>query len=682
MNFMRNPLPVLLLALGPALIFAPPSARAQGPVSIESLLDEMVRYDAVARWPSPQYTCRQASSYDRAEVAPDKPGWFGNADNSQFIRTEERDGHRENVMLDADGPGAIVRFWLTTDARREGVMRFYFDGAAAPQLEIPGFDLLASGLPIERPLVAPHANYAPGKPGGNTLYLPLPYAKHCKVTWEERAPGQMPPRYYQINYRTYAPGTEVQTFSRAQFDDARDAIGRANTTLLNPPAFGEGNVARFEKTITPGGEDALELPAGSAALRVLTVKVTADGSMDAALRGTVLRATFDGEETVWCPLSDFFGCGVGANEVRGWYRTVAPDGTMTCRWVMPYEKSARLTVSNFGAKPVQVALAARTGDWKWDERSMHFHTNWRQECDLPVKPNRDWRYLGATGRGVLVGDTLAVFNHTRAWYGEGDEKIRVDGESLPSHLGTGLEDYYNASWAPVVLYHTPWASAVRADHISSVGHNTFTRTRNLDGIPFTRSLDFDMEIIHWRDDARVNFAAATYWYAFPGAKAAAPPSPEEVARAIPAAYLPMRIAGAIECESLKVIAQSEGLEVNPQDMTPFGNGWSDERHLLAPARQIGAFAELRLPADAAKRLTLYATKAVDYGIVRMSVNGKTAREFDGYAEKVLPTGPLDLGVFEPRDGAFVLRAEIIGANPKTQGPKYLFGLDCVVLSNP
>jgi hypothetical protein len=26
------------------------------------------------------------------------------------------------------------------------------------------------------------------------------------------------------------------------------------------------------------------------------------------------------------PLSDFFGCGVGANEVRGWYRTVAPDG--------------------------------------------------------------------------------------------------------------------------------------------------------------------------------------------------------------------------------------------------------------------------------------------------------------------------------------------------------------------
>lgn len=313
---------------------------------------------------------------------------------------------------------------------------------------------------------------------------------------------------------------------------------------------------------------------------------------------------------------------------------------------------------------------------------MHFHANWRQECDLPVKPNRDWRYLCATGRGVLVGDTLAVFNSTRAWYGEGDEKIRVDGEAFPSHMGTGLEDYYNASWAPVVLYHTPWASAVRADHSSSVGHNTFTRTRNLDGIPFTRSLDFDMEIIHWRDDARVNFAAATYWYAFPGAKAAAPPSPQEAARAIPAAEPPMRIAGAVECESLKVTAHTDGLEAGPQEMSPFGNDWSDERDLLVLAREPGAFIELRLPADVRKRLVLYATKAADYGIVRVSVNGKVAREFDGYSEKVLPTGPLDLSVFEPRDGAFVLRTEVIGTSPNAIGIKYVIGLDCIVLSNP
>ena len=34
------------------------------------------------------------------------------------------------------------------------------------------------------------------------------------------------------------------------------------------------------------------------------------------------------------------------------------------------------------------------------------------------------------GRGVLMGDTLAVFNPARAWYGEGDEKIFVDREAF------------------------------------------------------------------------------------------------------------------------------------------------------------------------------------------------------------------------------------------------------------
>ncbi len=665
-----------------ALGFPPSPREARRPVTVQSLLEEMVRPESVARWPAPEFTCRQASSYDRAERAPDQPGWFGNADNSQFIRVEEHDGRRERVMLDAEGPGAIVRFWLTTDAHRAGVLRFYFDREREPRLEIPGFDLLASGLGLGRPLLAPHANYAPDKPGGNTLYLPLPYAQHCKVTWEEREPGPMPPRYYQINYRTYAAGTPVRSFSTTELERARKGIQHANTRLLQPPAYTGGRDHRMRQQIAPGSLGTLDLPPGSAAVRQLTVKFSVQGDIESSLRASILRVTFDGEETVWTPLSDFFGSGVGTNEIRSWYRTVTPDGTMTCRWVMPYRKSARITVSNLGSRPVQVDLAARTSKWDWDARSMHFHASWRQECDIPVRPSRDWRYLGASGRGVLVGDTLAVFNNTRAWYGEGDEKIRVDGEAFPSHLGTGLEDYYNASWAPVILYHTPWANAVRADHISSVGHNTFTRTRNLDGIPFNTSLEFDMEIIHWSDAARVNFAATTYWYAFPGAVAAAPPSPAEATRPIPVAQLPVRFPGAIECESLPVTSHSPGLDATPQWMTPFGNGWSDDRQLLLPARQAGAFIEQRITAGRARRLTLHATKAADYGIVRVSVNGKPAREFDGYAESVLPTGPIDLGVWEPEAGAFLIRFEAIDANPMAKGFRYLIGLDCIIPSAP
>ena len=60
----------------------------------------------------------------------------------------------------------------------------------------------------------------------------------------------------------------------------------------------------------------------------------------------LLRMEFDGKETVWCPVGDFFGSGIGLNPFQGWYRTVADDGTMTCRWVMPYRESGKISVLN------------------------------------------------------------------------------------------------------------------------------------------------------------------------------------------------------------------------------------------------------------------------------------------------------------------------------------------------
>jgi len=98
------------------ILFVCPRANSLAqdePVSLASLLDEMVRRDRLARWPAPAYTCRQASSYDRDSIAPDKPGWFANWDRSQFVRVDERDGRKEYVMLEVDGPGAIVRIWGT-----------------------------------------------------------------------------------------------------------------------------------------------------------------------------------------------------------------------------------------------------------------------------------------------------------------------------------------------------------------------------------------------------------------------------------------------------------------------------------------------------------------------------------------------------------------------------------------
>ncbi len=112
---------------------------------------------------------------------------------------------------------------------------------------------------------------------------------------------------------------------------------------------------------------------------------------------------FDGEDTVWCPIGDFFGSGVGVNQLQSWYRTVNADGTMICRWTMPYATSGKITLKNVGTSPVTVSLAASTGAWAWDNHSMHFHTTWHYESGLLTPPARDWNYVDLAGPRRLCG---------------------------------------------------------------------------------------------------------------------------------------------------------------------------------------------------------------------------------------------------------------------------------------
>ena len=98
-----------MLLAGLLLLFT--AAKPASPeVSLGTLLREMTDRDEIARWPSPAFACRQASSTDPATKTPDQPGWFGNGDCTNFIRQETTPHGTEYVMLDADGPGAVVRF--------------------------------------------------------------------------------------------------------------------------------------------------------------------------------------------------------------------------------------------------------------------------------------------------------------------------------------------------------------------------------------------------------------------------------------------------------------------------------------------------------------------------------------------------------------------------------------------
>ncbi len=650
-------------------------------ITFESLLREMVDREAVAKFPEPAYTCKQFSSYDRASTTAENPAtWFANGDVNQYIRVEETAGRKEWVMADMDGPGAIVRIW---SANPKGTLRVYLDTGAAPVIERKMEDVLGGKWRVEPPLSEETSR-------GWNLYLPIPYAKHCKITSD--ADGF----YYQVNHRTYAPRTGVKTLAAADLAKSNQAIDTANGALRQgdwtaPLKLGAPKMAATGESVE------IYSSAGPNALTRVAVTV-GSADMAQALRSVVLVGEFDGEQTIWAPLDGVFAQTGGVSPFSDRYRRVMAPSYFECAWVMPFKTKGTLKLVNLGKEPVGLSGAALASPWKWDARSMHFHTAWRQQYPLHVyggKGTLDWNYVEVTGKGVYVGDTLAVMNPVPEWWGEGDEKIYVDGEKFPSHFGTGTEDYYGYAWCCPVPFTHPFHSQVRCDgHGSSGsdtnwGHTTVTRVRSLDAIPFTKKFKFDIEAWHWKE-CDVAYAAVTCFYATPGATSNREPQPAEVAKPLPQPPpppAPMKIEGALECEQIAIASKTEGLLVGPQEGGGFGPAlWSGEKQLWVQARKPGDFVELSIPRTLPEKrlhMIVYATRSWDYGIVQFSINGKRAgKEVDLFNDKghaVAATGPIDLGEFEAAGGRITLRAELVGSNPKAEGTKSYFGLDCVVV---
>ena len=511
-------------------------SAARSEVTTTSLLNEMVDREALPRFPSSDFRLKQASSYNRASKTPDdEKGWFTNRDfnsndrDKNFIRIDNRDGRKEWVLMDHKGAGAIVRTWMPWANDRkpdtDTIIRIYLDGAAEPVLQGNMLSLFdGSGL-IPYPFAHESLRSA-------VSFFPIPYAKHCKITTSKA------PFFYQFTYREYPQGTKVKTFSVEEFESAQPLAKSVGEKLIAPHGPDLGGDLTLTKTLATQEEAIIDLPAGPGSVREIAVKL---GSYQkpAITRSVVLKMECDGKETIWCPIGDFFGSGIGLHPFRGFYRTVDEDGTMSCRWIMPYQKTARISLVNLGKDSVEATLAARTGDWAWDSQSMYFHADWKRQYPVPTRPFSDWNYITTSGQGVYVGDTLTVMNPVERWWGEGDEKIWVDGEDFPSIFGTGTEDYYAYSWGgrSTDFYEHPFHAQPRSNEYNKLnrktarnekdtsGYSTETRTRSLDTMPFGKSLQLDMEVWSWTE-CDMEFAVATYWYGLPGTTSNVEPSPE------------------------------------------------------------------------------------------------------------------------------------------------------------
>ncbi len=633
-------------------------------VTLDSLLDELTDLGRLAELPSPAYVTRQFSSYDRRSKTPaDAEDWFANGDRGQFLRTEQREGRAECVMMDAAGPGAIVRIW---SANPDGRLWFFLDDNPEPAFKVDMKELLGGKTPgLPEPIAGERGQ-------GWNLYFPIPYAKRCKVTCEKAS------FYYHINYRTYAAGTEVTSFTKADLERLADKVKQVAERLAAPakaavPA-GDMTSREWKLAIAPNEAATLAEIEGPGAIVEIRATLSAP-DLVAAAAGLVLSMSFDGETTVECPLGDFFGTAPGLDFLdtlpTGITKTDRPE--MWCHWRMPFARSARIVVRNLASQKVELAGRAAVMSYTWSEQSLLFHAKWRIQRDLPARPFTDWTHLECTGAGRFVGSQLHVVNPVREWWGEGDEKIYVDAEKFPSWFGTGTEDYYGYAWGSDAKFTHAYHAQTRCDGPGTYGHTSVCRFHVLDDIPFTSQFKFDMETWHWNVKARMTRSVVSYWYARPGATDFFKPiTPADVVPVQVAAYVPHREPGAIEGEGTKVL-DGRGRAV-VQDLGP---QWSNEKQRwwtgAAPGDKL--VLSFNSPEEGVRRVVVRLTRANDYAQVQLYVNDRKAGGVvDLYSEGVEPTDEIDLGACELVKGENRLTVEILGAHPKAK-PEFMFGLD-------
>jgi len=671
------------------------SCQKSNEINLSTMLEEMADREQITRFPEKDYQSLQASSYNRESISPDKPGWFADSDGIGFIRTEEVNGQTEWVIMEDEGPGVITKIWAVcfyyglNDTIGANI-KFYLDGNPDPVIHTNFFELVKGQDFVKVP-------FAEESTRAGNLYFPIPYAKSCKITMDNKS------FYNIINYRKYPAGTAVKTFTMGEFNELaglRDEIG---AILTNPPPA-KGREIENRQTLKKGDTLKLQLPEGQRAIKQLEIKIHAVENYSQALRSTILTGEFDGATTVWSPAGDFFNNVGKMQPYDMWERSVKEDSTMICRWVMPYRESGSVSLINLVDQPVTVSMKIIQDEYLWNENSMHFYASWRHDSPTPTFPLFDWNFLSAEGRGVVVGDQWTVLNPAEGWWGEGDEKIYVDDDfdrNFPSHFGTGTEDYYG--WAggvvptPADQFSKPFLGNIIVGHPRSQGYNVCSRTRVLDAIPFNEKIKFDFESSCGTRQSwfYLQYAQTTFWYGVPGVTHNRPPLPKMAAQTLPTledlqAFIENAknelfvVENALEAENMSLSGKSEAVSEDFAEIQVWGEMSSGDLKNLW-FENSGDFAEFTLTEQFEPSILKVASAVGrNSGIFDIYINDKQILTQDLYSNHAGITSPyIDLGEQVPVDNAFKVKFVFQGINPEAQknDQKTALGVDFFLIEN-
>jgi hypothetical protein len=254
-----------------------------------------------------------------------------------------------------------------------------------------------------------------------------------------------------------------------------------------------------------------------------------------AWRRLVLRCYWDHEATpsVEVPLGDFFcnGWGVRCN-VNSLPIAVNPAGGFNSYWEMPFRQHARITVENLASDPVggffyQVDYTLTDVP----EDRAYLHAQWRRNNPLPYQ--QDHTLLdGVKGQGHYVGTYLAWGAHNNGWWGEGEMKFFMDGDTdWPTICGTGTEDYFGGAWGfefpqgQYGVYSTPFLGmpqVIKPDGLwQSQQRFGLYRWHIMDPVRFKHDLRVTVQALGWRSSLdgkgrylplQDDIASTAFWY--------------------------------------------------------------------------------------------------------------------------------------------------------------------------
>ncbi|MGL4944519.1 MAG: glycoside hydrolase family 172 protein [Thermoguttaceae bacterium] len=402
----------------------------------------------------------------------------------------------------------------------------------------------------------------------------------------------------------------------------------------------------------------------------------------------VLRMFWDGAEqpAVEAPFGDFFAAGFGQRAaINSMPIQVEGGDAYNSFWIMPFHKSARIEVENQGEK-MSGSFYFQI-DYVLEEslppKTPYFCAQYRQE--FPTKSGRDYLILDAEGAGHYVGTVLSGRARSPEWFGEGDEKFYVDGDTRPTIQGTGTEDYALNAWGMGTGTYPYFGVSILEGEWGMVGwKTTIYRWHIVEPIRFTKSLRFEIEDTGWITEDELeeganrghverndDFASVAFWYQVGQPKRfTVLPSAKE--RKLP--NLDVIIEGNAMLPTLRTNAQNKASLQKGYDWT--GDGQIFFRPGADP--MIDSFeVDFNIDKEEYRQLTLRTTTASDYGIYQITFDGKVVCDrVDFYSEEI-GTKELNLGSQKLSLGKHILGFECLGQRSASSGTN--FGLDSVRL---